>query len=654
MIRLASIILLILLIPVYAFSDTTYVAPGNVTGVWTTGNSPYIVQGDIILPTGSSMTIMPGVEVRFTGNFKFTIQGLLYAEGTETDSITFTRHFPTEQSKWRGFRFDAADDASMLAFCRIEYAKGEGAYPDVRGGCVWISYCSPTVRHCLIRYGYTHNGNSNGCGGGVCLNQNSYSIIEYNTIRDNQSDSGGGVFVGSGCDALIKDNLIDDNQAFYAGGGIYVAANGEAQIYNNIISANSCTGGFGGGGINLWCATWLYGTYCYVYNNLIVDNSASAGGGGIYTRYETSNTYCNTIAGNSAAQGGGIYVITFSNYPPIVYNCIVWNNTGGSIFLYEGSGSAADVTYCDVQGGWPGAGNINADPLFAIAPQGQYFLSQTAAGQTVQSPCVDAGNPAFTPIVGSTRTDLFPDTGVVDLGYHYTSETTIPALEVFMNPNQVPTIIPASGGNFLYEIEISNIDNTAVQFDAWIMAQLPNGSLFGPFILRQGITLQVGGFIYRENLSQSVPVGAPPGDYLYIANVGEYPDDIYASDNFPFEKLAHDNNQGFEIADWTLSGWDRDSYRNTLTPDNHLLLSAYPNPFNSSTTVTFTLPSAGSVELAVYNLPGREVVTLSEGLKPAGVHEVHIDGSQMTSGVYFIRLSADNRQSTVKKVILVK
>jgi parallel beta-helix repeat protein len=141
----------------------------------------------------------------------------------------------------------------------------------------------------------------------VCLNSNTFSIIEYNYIALNQADSGGGILVGWECNPIIRFNTIEENEAFYAGGGIYVSANGRSTIKDNIIRQNH-SGGWGGGGINLWSATWLYGTYSLVYNNLIADNSASDGGGGIYSRYETSEMVNNTITGNQASRGGAVYV----------------------------------------------------------------------------------------------------------------------------------------------------------------------------------------------------------------------------------------------------------------------------------------------------------------------------------------------------------
>lgn len=82
------------------------------------------------------------------------------------------------------------------------------------------------------------------------------------------------------------------------------------------------------------------------------------------------------------------------------------------------------VRYSDVRGDeiWQGEGNINQDPRFVAGPLGAYYLSQVSSGQNVNSPCLDAGDPATAPWGWeslTTRTDEQPDAGVVDMGYHY-------------------------------------------------------------------------------------------------------------------------------------------------------------------------------------------------------------------------------------------
>jgi hypothetical protein len=79
----------------------------------------------------------------------------------------------------------------------------------------------------------------------------------------------------------------------------------------------------------------------------------------------------------------------------------------------------------------------------------------------------------------------------------------------------------------------------------------------------------------------------------------------------------------------------------------------YPNPFNPSTKIRFALPSASFVNLSIYDLLGREIVTLvSEGLQP-GTYEVEWDASNYMSNVYFYRISARYYVDT-KKMILIK
>ena len=80
------------------------------------------------------------------------------------------------------------------------------------------------------------------------------------------------------------------------------------------------------------------------------------------------------------------------------------------------------MTYTDVQGGYIGAYNKDADPLFVTGPLGDYYLSQTHAGQAVTSPCKNAGSDSAANLgmdTKTTRTDSVADANKVDMGYHY-------------------------------------------------------------------------------------------------------------------------------------------------------------------------------------------------------------------------------------------
>ncbi len=88
-------------------------------------------------------------------------------------------------------------------------------------------------------------------------------------------------------------------------------------------------------------------------------------------------------------------------------------------------------------------------------------------------------------------------------------------------------------------------------------------------------------------------------------------------------------------------------------PNDFSLQNIYPNPFNATTTIGYSLPAAGNVLLAVYDLAGREVARLVNGVKPAGTHEAVWVADGIASGVYVVRLVAGEK-TAMSKVVLVK
>ncbi len=89
----------------------------------------------------------------------------------------------------------------------------------------------------------------------------------------------------------------------------------------------------------------------------------------------------------------------------------------------------------------------------------------------------------------------------------------------------------------------------------------------------------------------------------------------------------------------------------TVSPASFHLAQNFPNPFNPTTNIRFSTPSAGRVKLTVYNLHGKEVRTLINGEVPAGAHLATFDGSDLASGIYFCRLEAGELVATQKMVL---
>lgn len=88
-------------------------------------------------------------------------------------------------------------------------------------------------------------------------------------------------------------------------------------------------------------------------------------------------------------------------------------------------------------------------------------------------------------------------------------------------------------------------------------------------------------------------------------------------------------------------------------PETFELYQNYPNPFNPITNIQFQIPNSGFVSLKVYDVIGKEVATLVDEYKPAGMHNVQFTMNNLTSGIYFYQLKAGSFTET-KKMILIK
>ncbi len=81
-------------------------------------------------------------------------------------------------------------------------------------------------------------------------------------------------------------------------------------------------------------------------------------------------------------------------------------------------------------------------------------------------------------------------------------------------------------------------------------------------------------------------------------------------------------------------------------PSTATLTSNYPNPFTHTTTIEYTLPASGPVHLSVYDVLGREVAILVDGVQHAGEHAAVFDGTSLPSGTWFYRLEATGQVRT--------
>ncbi|MDH7605335.1 MAG: T9SS type A sorting domain-containing protein [Melioribacter sp.] len=132
---------------------------------------------------------------------------------------------------------------------------------------------------------------------------------------------------------------------------------------------------------------------------------------------------------------------------------------------------------------------------------------------------------------------------------------------------------------------------------------------------------------------------------LLVSGIGEYYEYNYESG--PVRIL-----QGCIIDGITYGTVDVEEETETL-PSELILYQNYPNPFNPITKISFTIPSSGHVSLKVYDILGREVALLANGVFAAGRYELDFNASNLPSGTYIYRFTAD-KQQIIKKLQLVK
>ncbi|MBN2780805.1 MAG: T9SS type A sorting domain-containing protein, partial [Candidatus Marinimicrobia bacterium] len=87
-------------------------------------------------------------------------------------------------------------------------------------------------------------------------------------------------------------------------------------------------------------------------------------------------------------------------------------------------------------------------------------------------------------------------------------------------------------------------------------------------------------------------------------------------------------------------------------PASFELEQNYPNPFNPVTTIAFDIHESGEYRMDVFNVLGQNVQTLFNGQKDAGRYEIELDGSRMSSGIYFYSLTGKGLSLTQKSVLL--
>lgn len=313
------------------------------------------------------------------------------------------------------------------------------------GGGIYCEFSSPTIVGCVIQDCGTEIGGGIGGVGTEALITD--CVIEecvageYGSVQS--GGQGGGIGLIGGSNATITNCAIQNNSGYYDsyGGGLYVRTS-RAVVAGCTISGNAAPGALQGGGA--YCSGT--GTEVTFRNCIFTGNRADVGAG-LYLEWLPDTSVppaqrlprCHvevincTITGNvrsgpvkSPPPAAGIQA---ASVDILITSSILWANTKTALTVTDAT-SATPVTYCDVEGGYPGKGNINQDPLFAAADRGDYHLkskygrydpqSDRWVSDSVHSPCIDAGDPE-----ASVGDEPAPNGGRINMGaYGGTSEAS--------------------------------------------------------------------------------------------------------------------------------------------------------------------------------------------------------------------------------------
>jgi hypothetical protein len=285
-------------------------------------------------------------------------------------------------------------------------ADGRGRFENMRrgGGGMYNRQSSPTVRDCIFLNNtiYAYEFDVSGSGGGM-YNESSHPIVERCTFEGNRLlgcsgwlNGGAGMYNEASSPTLI--DCVFRNNDGNNGGGVMNISNSHPTLANCVFEANVAT--FSGGGLNN-----TDGSSAEIVNSTFHSNHAYHGAA-LYAHGSTVDMVNCTVANNTAQwRAGGLYTL-YHGSASTVSNCVFYGNVlywpdmppgtedvpgDDEKELANFGGPAPVVQASIVDGGWAGAGVIDADPLFANATGGDFRLG---AG----SPAIDSGDGAALPL----------------------------------------------------------------------------------------------------------------------------------------------------------------------------------------------------------------------------------------------------------------
>ncbi len=242
------------------------------------------------------------------------------------------------------------------------------------GGGMYNIDSSPIVEDCEFV------ANVAGVGGGMANGDSGNARIVRCLFKDNEASFGGGLYSRDDCSPIVIDCTFENNWADFTGGALEIRGGNPSYTRCRIINNEAGEYSWGGSGISAFDGTITFEN-CTVTGNYSYEN-----GGGMFVWKAIVYMENCTISDNTADDmGGGIFLYSHLTGSATLRSCILWNNNATEV-----EGKTISVQYSDVEGGYTGMGNINADPCFVDTSGGDYHLRW-------DSLCIDTGDLGYVP-----------------------------------------------------------------------------------------------------------------------------------------------------------------------------------------------------------------------------------------------------------------
>lgn len=562
--------------------------------------------------------------------------------------------------------FNNSEDSTAL-LCGFTISNGNSTGD---GGGIYCEGSGPTIRNCNIEYNTAVDG-----GGISCQYGASPTIFDCEIKSNYASLDGGGIYHEGNCSTVVSNCLFYDNNASDEGAGIYYEILCNSQI-TNCQFLNNTAGSYGG-------AVCCYNSILTLEGNEIVNNYAYAMGGGILAEHTDLIIENTEFVGNEAPGHAGALFYENTpgdpgNFEISFLNCSFENNTtdgacGGLLIgKEEGDESIINVAFdnCTFSGN-------TADRRTAM------YLFGEDVNFTITN-CIFEDNTATTYVAGisisafcqgSIVNCLFDSNDAATGGEEWNSGgvSVWSGAEVnFINCTFADNTAAYGAGLTVGSGGIAHTVNTIFWGNSNGQLALDTYNDLGGILNIDYCDIQDG----IDSVSISAESTLNWGDNNIIDDPmffesGEYPYAI--SDGSPCIDAGSPDTTGLNLPDGDIINnlriWDGDNNGSAIIDmgayefgsipvgkKNERLqylmfeVQCFPNPFNSSSKITFSLDQKTYTTLNVYNLNGQHIIGLIDEILPEGNHEVAINGMDLPAGIYFCQLKINKRVNTLKMI----